>query len=404
MSPKALLLVAAAALLIRLGYLLSGPGSPVVGDSLGYHSYAVHLLDSGTYVNDEGERASRPPGYPVFLAGVYAVLGRAPAAVVAVQAALGAAACLLVALIAASVLAPPWPLLCGLAAAAYYGLFAPPAFLLAECLFSSLLALSFLALHRKRAFLFGLALAAVFLVRPEVLLFAGLAILVLPFLPGGGGRKGAAAAALGFVLLTAPWVVRNYAVFHRLVPSSSRGGISLYAGLQMPLERSGVPVEAFHMPAEGLSELEQDADYSRAFRALWGSLGWGLRLRAYAFNLLSHLYPFLPGYDLTFMLLLPLWLYGLWLARSRGELRAAALFVLLSIVLYTVFGGPASRYRQGYAPLLVVLAGAGAAELWTRGKTARLGLAGWGGLNLLVWLFSDSLRTAALAAKRAFFP
>ena len=118
----------------------------------------------------------------------------------AAGAALGAAACLLVALIAASVLAPPWPLLCGLAAAAYYGLFAPPAFLLAECLFSSLLALSFLALHRKRAFLFGMALAAVFLVRPEVLLFAGLAILVLPFLPGGGGRKGAAAAALGGLL------------------------------------------------------------------------------------------------------------------------------------------------------------------------------------------------------------
>ena len=409
MNTRALLLVGAAALLVRVGYVLSGPGSPVVGDTPGYHSYAVHLLDSGSYVNDEGERASRPPGYPLFLAAVYSVFGRSPAAVVAIQCLLGALTCVLTALLAGGVLKPPWPLACGLAAAGYFGLFSPPAFLLTECLYSFLLALAFFALHHgvwpadRRAFLFGLALAAAFLVRPEVLVFAVLAAALLPLLAKGFGRREAAAAALGFALFSGPWAARNYLVFHRLVPSSSRGGISLYAGLQMPLERSGVPVEAFPAPARDKPELEQDADYSRGFRRLWGSLGYGLILRAYAFNLLAHLYPFLPGYDLTFMLLLPLWLYGLLLVRARGELRAAALFVLLSIALYTLFGGPASRYRQGYAPLLVVLAGAGAAELWAKGRAARLGLAGWGGLNVCIWLFSDSLRIGALAAKRAFF-
>ena len=408
-SPRALLLIAAAALLVRVGYVLSGPGSPVTGDSAGYHSYAVHLLDSGVYVNDEGERASRPPGYPLFLAGVYAVFGSSTAAAVAIQCLLGALTCVLIALLAGGILQPPWPLACGWAAVLYFGLFSPPAFLLTECLFSFLLALAFVALHRgswpggRRAFVFGASLAAAFLVRPEVLLFAVFAVVLLPFFGKGFGRREALTAALGFALLAGPWVVRNYAVFGRFVPSSTRGGVSLYAGLQMPLERSGFPVEAFHVPAKDIPELDQDADYSQAFRRLRASLGWGPVIRAYAFNLLTHLYPFLPGYDFTFVFLTPLWCYGLWLARVRGELRPAALFVLLSIALYTLFGGPASRYRQGYAPLLVLLAGAGAAELWARGRSARLWLAGWGGSNILLWMSAGWIREGALWVKRSFF-
>src|ERR671910_3454957 len=72
-------LLLALALVVRLGYVAATPGYEAVNDA---HNYDVHArsiaaghgfarIGSGP----SGETAFRPPGYPYFLAGVYALSG-----------------------------------------------------------------------------------------------------------------------------------------------------------------------------------------------------------------------------------------------------------------------------------------------------------------------------------------
>ncbi len=72
--------------------------------------------------------------------------------------------------------------------------------------------------------------------------------------------------------------------------------------------------------------------------------------------------------------------------------------VLCSLGVFTFFGGPASRYRQGIAPFLILLAAAGArwaAEKAGISKFRRIGAA-WLALNLLILVGQSQFRGVIL--------
>jgi hypothetical protein len=48
-------------------------------------------------------------------------------------------------------------------------------------------------------------------------------------------------AAVAFVLVLAPWTVRNYRVFHRVVPVATQEGLTLYASYWPP-QKNGKPI------------------------------------------------------------------------------------------------------------------------------------------------------------------
>lgn len=399
---RALAAVFLLALAVRAGLILRDPPRTLVGDALGYHQLAVSVADRGTYASPDGTVASRPPGYPLFLAAVYRALGPSPTAVAAVQALLGAAACALLAAAAACLLTPGWGLACGASAALYRGMAEPATVLLSEGFYGACVSAAFAALAWGRGWPWAAAAGAAFsaaaLTRPEAL---PIAVLIL----GGGrfvrpdwGRKHVAAGLAALLLPVALWGARNAGALGRPLLGSSRGGISAYAGLQMPLERMGRPVEAFRQPAPGLGELAADEEYRAAFRRLWSATAPAERLRAYAYNIASVLYPFLPAYDATYVLLVPFWLAGLWAACTRPPWRPAAAFATLSLCAYTAFGGPASRYRDAAAPALVLLAALGAS--WARDKAGgRRALAAgtaWLLLNATLWAAGPHARGAAL--------
>ncbi|MDQ2621404.1 MAG: glycosyltransferase family 39 protein, partial [Actinomycetota bacterium] len=113
--------------------------------------------------------------------------------------------------------------------------------LLTEPLAGTLIAGGLLAVLRARdqdrllpwlgaGFLLGLAT----MVRPEYLLvFAVLAATLALVERHGGFRHAAAPAAmmlLGVLLVIAPWTIRNFAEFQRVVPLSTGGGQALYSG------------------------------------------------------------------------------------------------------------------------------------------------------------------------------
>jgi len=92
-----------AGLALRLFFIAHGPFA--AGDTKFYEELARNWLDHGVYgLFVQGQLTPvdmRMPGYPAFLAAIYAMLGRSRAAVMIVQAALDLLTCILIAIIAA---------------------------------------------------------------------------------------------------------------------------------------------------------------------------------------------------------------------------------------------------------------------------------------------------------------
>src|SRR5689334_5819698 len=89
-----------------LNIALSSAGAGEIhDDAVDYHMYALNMLDHATYVDGGGHRASRLPGYPLFLAGVYALLGHSVLKVQLVQSVLNSFACVLLYFVARAFLA-----------------------------------------------------------------------------------------------------------------------------------------------------------------------------------------------------------------------------------------------------------------------------------------------------------
>ena len=407
---RAALAVAAAAFFLRAGSVwLQGPPAPLAGDAVEYRTYADSVASRGIFEGPDGDRATRMPGYPFLLAAIETLAGPSTRAVQWTQCALGALTCVFVYFWGLKLLRPRWALACGLAAAGYYDLIAPSSWVLTEALYSFLLAASLCVLYldelplRRRALLGGLGLGLTYLTRPEVLPFSVLILGAAPFLLRGFTRRGAVLALAAFLAAASLWVGRNALVFGRFIPASTIGKYSVYLGLRLPLDHQGLALGPRLSAPANMPELEREAYYQRAYEELRPTISWPRRLKAYTFSLLTVYYPFLPNFDWTYALLVPFWLYGLWLARSRRELWAPAGIVAGLSVVFALLAGPVSRYRFGFSPCLLLLAGAGAQALHDRfgAKLFARGAGGWAAVNLAVWLGADPLRQAVLALKAA---
>ena len=401
------------ALSVRVGYALwlDRPAA-LVGDAFEYHEFARNLVETGRYLGPHGEAASRMPGYPLFLAGLRLFFGGSLHEVIIVQCVVGALTCLLLYQLARLLLPGRWPLVCGLFSAFYFDMIVPSAFLLSECVYSFFLVFSIWALYQPdwrplhRALAFGALSGCLYLVRPEPLPYILMTILLLPYLWAKGfGRKQVLSALAVFTLITGLWVGRNLVQFSRVIPASSVGQNVKYLSLLLPAEQLGLAPEGRYAAPRALSELEREADMARAYRELAGRLSWPQIFKAYLYNLASILYPFLPAYDWTYVVLLPFFLLGLCEAARRKELRPMAAAVLCSISVFIFFGGPASRYRQGISPFIVLLATGGMAAVETAvGRPRfRAWMGSWVVVNLNVWLFSAQMRESALWVKRGLW-
>jgi 4-amino-4-deoxy-L-arabinose transferase-like glycosyltransferase len=258
-SPK-LALVFAVGLALRLLVVAWGPSFHHTQDAAEYERIAQNVVRGAGFSSAApGDTLWHPlswraPGYPLFIAAHYALLGHpARRAVYVTQAVLDAATAPLVTAIGLRLFAPEVALLAGL----LYAIHPLPALWVAtlgtEALIAFLLTLSTLLTYRafeRPSFRRGAAAGLVFglglLVRPTPQLFAPvtLALLFSPRLsgvpaadprPDRSGFRPRAAAAIAFTLAIAltiaPWAWRNYRVHHTFIPFSTLGGVVLYEGV-----------------------------------------------------------------------------------------------------------------------------------------------------------------------------
>lgn len=212
---------------------------PLYSDERDYHVLATNLASKGLYGYDEKPSAFRPVGYPAFIAALYSVGVSAPVGVKVFQAILDTLTAILLFLILRPVSWRASPEAFGASIIAIsLWISYPPAILysnllLSETLFTFLLVFGAFLIHTKQmpkwwmsvfvGFLFGILT----LIKPWFLLFI---LFLFPFSKRLSlDKRGVALLMSGILLVTLPWMVRNYLQFGEWTLSLN-GGVNLYIG------------------------------------------------------------------------------------------------------------------------------------------------------------------------------
>ncbi|MEA2479394.1 MAG: hypothetical protein QOJ07_1316 [Thermoleophilaceae bacterium] len=257
--PASAWVLIALALVIRLAFIAATPDYRPKHDDRDYDRLACALVTGDGYpresprapAGDDCRRAApsaeptafRPPGFPMFLAGIYTVarplgIDRWTAARVA-QAVLGALAAALIGLIALRLWGRTTALVAIALAAVYPPLILIGGSLLTEPLFVALVlgTLAAVLAYRadpRRSLLIGAGVLAglTALTRTNgVLLLLPLALLVFGAGAAAAARRtraGHAAVFVAIALVTvAPWTIRNAVALHSFVPVSTEAGSAL---------------------------------------------------------------------------------------------------------------------------------------------------------------------------------
>ena len=330
-----------------------GGGGP---DSIEYARHATNLLDQGLYSLD-GVRPDRmrQPLYPLFVAGVYAVLGRDNFAVYAVQVLVGCVSIAMTVGLARTLGLSPAMAGCAGLMVAVYPPFARLAGMVVTETLSTLLWLAtawmFVIVARSGRDWHALALGAVVglhaLCRPVSALF-------LPLFVGGLWYGGMSALRtlragvllfLGFGLVVLPWGIRNAVVLGTPTILSSEGGAVLYLAMRPDRELVWAGDMGRFVTSSEVRALIGDEYYiSEAADA-------GFRREAVTLFLQD------PVGALRRGLLgsVKMWLYmpgGLTVTRGRPWLWIPVVTLPTSVLLLALYGGV--RFRSRLARVLIV--------------------------------------------------
>ena len=394
----------------RLGYASLGLEVPAQ-DTPDYDEIASNLLAGEGFVARENwfgydMRSWRAPLYPGFLAAVYGLFGFSHAAVIIVQSLLGAGTAVTVYGIARAI-RPQAALMAGFAAALYLPLVASASEVMTETLFAFLMLLAlYLSISTRlaidaggpRLLTVGVTIGLAALTRPVALLLCPVEMLHSQLADRGRWRR-CLWVTLGVAATVAPWTARNFQVHSTFVPISTHGGF-VFARSNGPnpdwRQADGWRIEQRtfeRMPGE----VERDRYWlAQGMRLV--SDDPALYLRWVGERFLRFWYFFQPGYNFSFMVILPLFAAGFLLFwRRRGFDLLAAAIVTFALTFSTLLYGSA-RFRLPLEPVFILFAAAFAQYAWQRwgaGPTSAL-LGGLIAANSLVWLYEDRARALLL--------
>jgi len=209
------------ALLVRLAFVFTMQNGFYFTDSVEYSAAAVNLLANGEF----GEKYTRTPVYPVFLAGIYAVFGEKIVAVRVVESGLGAGLAVMIAVLAAWIGGARVGALAGLLWSVY-----PIAVFIAGLVYPETVATTLLAgavlcvlteagreLGLRRIFIGGVLFGLAALTKPVVLVTIVATTLWIMYWKRAQRFSLAALFLVGVAFPLAPWTARNFSVHGGLV-------------------------------------------------------------------------------------------------------------------------------------------------------------------------------------------
>ncbi len=229
--PRSLLLILILGLLLRILFI-SFHDRPLFSDEKEYDQLAYNLATKAIYSYDSTPTAYRPVGYPVIVGWIYYVFGHHIILVRLLQALFDTLISFFIYLLLAG--HPPRTRVCG---SALWALFPPAIFysslLLSETIFTFLFVVSAWMLTRNDSASYwklaalGAVVGVLTLIKPTVIVFVLLLSFLLPQVKLPFRRI--YPVVIAFLLVLAPWLIRNYLVFSEIALSSN-GGVNLMIG------------------------------------------------------------------------------------------------------------------------------------------------------------------------------
>jgi 4-amino-4-deoxy-L-arabinose transferase-like glycosyltransferase len=362
----------------------------VFPDAAIYDSIARNWLAGKGFRENSGRQASRAPGYPVFLAGCHWLGLLRPQGIYLVQAVADSAMCVLLALLGRRLYGDTVGIVAGCIAAICPFFIYFTCLLLTETLFTlGLVALMLFlfacaeALERSASrtlvvsAVAGALLGLLVLLRSSLLLFP---IFLLPiWLVRRGHRLGAMAAwgtmSVVMALMMLPWVVRNYEIFGRFVPTTLQVGESLYEA-NSPYADGGPAMDRIDWVKERggrpMGEYENNQffknaalEYIREHPGRFCSLA--VEKFARFWNPLPNYAPYRRplGFAVSLCAFVPIILLAcVGILRRNQEVALLLLSpVAYFTLLYMIFVGSV-RYRTPVMPFVILLAASGAEAVW----------------------------------------
>lgn len=269
---RRLLLIVLGGLAVRVAYAIVNRHYPVVGDAATFHAEAAHLAhgDGFRRVFEDVPTAEHPPVHIVLLALTDLVGLGSITAQKLVLAGVGALTVGLIGLIGRQLAGPRCGLVAAGIAAVYPMLWLPDGSLMSETTYGVFVAASLLLaldLARRpspgRAAALGAVLAIAALTRGEAL--ALIPLLLAPLAWRTRSWRVLAAGVAAFVLVLAPWTVRNLATFDRpvLISNNSQG---IWAGANCHATYYTDQIGAWVFPCYGPRPAGDESDQNAVYR------------------------------------------------------------------------------------------------------------------------------------------
>ena len=356
-------------------------------DGKDYDALALALAGGTGYEIDQSPNTFRPPGYPFFLAAVYALAGHSFAVVKVLQSLIGALTCILVVLIGERLFSKRTGVIAGAIAAVYPFLILYSGFLLSETLFVFLSMVFLYMLIRLRGnwawwdvALAGLVLGLMNLTRPVALLLPGLLFFWL-WGELGAKRRAAMIAGLlaqGMLVPIVPWTVRNYVATQSFILIDDHHWLGLHIGNNRTIMEMPDKIGGWLEPAlvEGSRESFRAADYRAAYVSFMRDLLQRpldlLRLEGYK---LMRFWSVVPTSSkttprdavisiLSYGLLLPLALLGVALSFRSVEKPWLLIVWTLNFCLMSLIAFGSTRFRAPVEPVLVLFGALALERAW----------------------------------------
>ncbi len=384
------------AVLLRAGFAAysSRHGMQIPTDVGSFETIARNLLAHGQYAVQLGQpTALREPGYVLFIAGIYALFGPHPSAVVGLQIALSALTAWLVYTVAGGLFGP----FCGRAAfwlTVFYPYFIYyPTYFFRETLMGFLvIGMFYCYLRRDFSWTLLAGLAAAGLAVTNAAFIPALCAAALLFWKSSAGRERLIRSLIyvtPVLLALSAWTIRNYRTFDAMIAGSTLVGQQMYITLTVPYEMLGEEGQVRITGADevfrrysNVSEIEMNREFSREslkivkrepLAFLKGCLTRFIKI----WRPLPH--PRQPANNLSLIRLLALlsdgWLLPMAILgiirerRNATVLYGVAPILFLVTLTYSISNAPI-RYRVPLMPLALVLAARGATSLWRKNEKA----------------------------------
>ncbi|WCB94700.1 hypothetical protein DSM104299_03439 [Baekduia alba] len=400
-----LALIALVGLLIRLAYAVAHRKYPVVGDALTFHMDAQHLADGQGFIRpfENQPTAEHPPLHIVVLAFLDLLGGGSTTIQRAAMGVIGTGTVVALGVLGRTVAGARAGLIAAGLAAVYPLLWVIDGAIMSETEYVLLVTLALLASYRylrAPSVRWGLAVGALValaaLTRGEAL--GLLLVLVLPLILHAvrawpDRLRAALVIGAAFLVVLAPWTIRNLATFEHPVLISTNGD-NVFVGANCERSYYGDLIGSWAFSCFGRRAPGDESEYSRVWRkrgvdyakdhagripvVVAARLGrqfdvyrprQGVYLASGEGR--DHRVQWLGVY--MFWAMLPLGLAGALVLRRRRQplFILGAPFFLILIMGAAVYGS--TRFRVAFEPALVVLSAVALDALWTRVAARRSG-------------------------------